>query len=136
MWKPVLAVLCLVAVACSYHPGGTQTAPAAAPQAVQWIFIEGADAGGKAIEPPVLVTRPSAQYAEEPRRQRLQGDVGLEVEIDAEGNVVNATVTQPLEPSLDANAVAAVQKWKYSPARVDGIARRSVVKATVQYRVQ
>ena len=136
MWKPVLAVLCLAAVACSYHPEGTQTAPAAAPQTVQWISIEGADAGGKVIEPPVLVTRTRAQYAEEPRRQRLQGDVGLEVEIDAEGNVVKATVTQPLEPSLDANAVAAVQKWKYSPARVDGIARRSVVRATVQYRVQ
>lgn len=131
----VAAALCLLAAACSYNVEGSRAAAPAAPKEVQWTFIEGADSGGK-VEPPVLVRQTKAQYAVEPRRQRLQGDVGLELELDAEGNVLKATVTQPLEPVLGANAVTAAQTWKYRPARVDGTPRRSVVKATVQYRVQ
>lgn len=88
------------------------------------------------VQPPVLLTRTRAQYAEEPRKRRLQGDVGLELEVDENGNVVRAVVTQPLDPALDANAVVAATKWRYSPARLNGVPRASLVKATVEYRIR
>lgn len=138
MPKLILAVLCLTAMACSYNVEGT---PAARPQAVvhpeiDWRFKDGTTAGpGDRVEPPAIVTRIRAPYAEEPRKQRLQGDVGLELEVDTEGNVVKAVVTQPLEPSLDANAVEAARRWKFSPARLNGVARPAVIKEKVEYRV-
>lgn len=87
------------------------------------------------VQAPVLLTRTMAQYAEEPRKRRLQGDVGLDLEVDENGMVVRAVVTQPLDPALDANAIVAATKWRYSPARLNGVPRASLVKATVSYRI-
>ena len=57
-------------------------------------------------------------------------------EVDEGGMVARAVVIQPLDPALDANAVVAVTKWRYSPARFNGVPRASLVKATVPYRIQ
>jgi TonB family protein len=137
-----LALLYLALAACS----STIPEPAPAPdlrvegafhQEAEWRFrdavkVESSDT----VQAPVLLTRTKAQYAEEPRKRRLQGDVGLELEVDENGMVVRAVVTQPLEPALDANAVVAATKWRYSPARLNGVPRASVVKATVEYRIK
>jgi TonB family protein len=137
-----LAILCLALAAC----GSTIPEPAPAPdlrvegpfqRQADWRFRDDVKVSpNDTVQPPVLLTRTNAQYAEEPRRRRLQGDVGLELEVDENGMVARAVVTEPLEPSLDANAVVAVTKWRYSPARFNGVPRASVVKATVPYRIQ
>ncbi|HEY9422969.1 MAG TPA: TonB family protein, partial [Thermoanaerobaculia bacterium] len=128
------AVLCLTLCAC----GSTIPEPApvsdlrvegAFQQQAEWRFREDVKVSpGDRVQPPVLLTRIKAVYAEEPRKRRLQGDVGLELEVDENGMVVRAVVTQPLEPSLDANAVVAATRWRYSPARFNGAPRASLVK--------
>lgn len=106
-------------------------------QEAEWRFRDDVEVSpSDTVQPPVVLTRTNAQYAEEPRKRRLQGDVGLELEVDENGNVVRAVVTQPLDPALDANAIVAATKWRYSPARLNGTPRASIVKATVEYRIR
>jgi TonB family protein len=139
MRKPILTTLCLALAACSYNLDGSSSAssaPAAARQEVEWRFKDGTTPGpNDKVEPPGVVSQARAEYAIEARKQRLQGDVGLEMEVDENGDVVNVVVTQPLEPSLDANAVTAARKWKYMSARLNGTAKAIIVKAVVKYRV-
>lgn len=140
--KKLLAFLCLTLAAC----GSTIQEPPPLPdlrvegafhQEEEWRFREDVKVSpNDTVQAPVLLTRIRAQYAEEPRRRRLQGDVGLELEVDENGMVVRAVIIQPLDPALDANAVVAATKWRYSPARLNGVPRASLVKATVEYRIQ
>lgn len=139
MRKPILAVLCLALVACSYNLNGSPSQSSATPAAkpkLEWQFKDGTTPGANdKVEPPEIVAQARAEYAIEPRKQRLQGDVGLDLEVNENGDVVNAVVTQPLEPSLDANAITAARKYKYTPARLNGAPKAIIVKAVVRYRV-
>jgi TonB family protein len=40
--------------------------------------------------------------------------------IGTDGQVQHVKVVTSLEPTLDANAVEAVKKWKFAPAKKDG----------------
>lgn len=137
----VLTILCLALAACGSTipeapPARDLRVEGAFQQQAEWRFRDDAKvAASDTVQAPVLLTRTRAQYAEEPRKRRLQGDVGLELEVDENGMVVRAVVTQPLDPALDANAVVAATQWRYSPARLNGVPRASIVKATVEYRL-
>lgn len=137
-----LALFCLVLAACGSTIPEAPPAPdlrveGAFHQEAEWRFRDDVKVSeSDTVQAPVLLTRTMAQYAEEPRKRRLQGDVGLELEVDESGMVVRAVVTQPLDPALDANAIVAATKWRYSPARLNGVPRASLVKATVSYRIQ
>jgi protein TonB len=52
---------------------------------------------------------------------KVQGTVDVSVVIDAAGNVEQAQVVHSI-PTLDAAAIEAVRKWKYSPTLVNGVA--------------
>ena len=140
MRKPILAVLCL-ALVCGYDLAAPLFAssdppPASVKAKLGWKFKDGTTPGpDDKVEPPYILRKAHAQYAEEPRKRRLQGDVVLDVEVDENGDVVDAVVTRSLEPSLDANAVTAVRKWKYRAARLNGTPKASLVEAVVKYRV-
>ncbi|HEX6903268.1 MAG TPA: energy transducer TonB [Thermoanaerobaculia bacterium] len=137
-----LALLGLTLTACGSTIPEAPPAPdlrveGAFHQEAEWRFRDEVKvAPSDTVQAPVLLTRTKAQYAEEPRKRRLQGDVGLELEVDENGMVARAEVTQPLDPALDANAIVAATKWRYSPARLNGVPRASLVKATVSYRIQ
>ncbi len=139
MRKPILAILCL-ALVCGYDLAAPLFAssdpPSYTKSKLEWRFKDGTTPGpDDKVEPPTLVHQAKAEYAIEPRKKRLQGDVGLDLEVDENGDVVNAVVTQPLEPSLDANAVTAARKSKYTPARLNGTAKSSIVKVVIKYRL-
>lgn len=44
----------------------------------------------------------------------------IEVEIDERGDVVGATITQPIHALYDASLLRAARDWKYEPARANG----------------
>ncbi len=62
------------------------------------------------------------------------GPVLLEVILDAQGNVCDARVVKPLQPQLDAAALAAVRQWKFAPARKDGKPVAARYFASIEYR--
>jgi feruloyl esterase len=85
---------------------------------------EDADVAQSIKEPGVSAPRalhtPEPKYSKSARKQNIQGIVKLSVIIGRDGKVYDPKVLKSLEPSLDANAVEAVKKWKFVPATKDG----------------
>jgi protein TonB len=71
------------------------------------------------------------QYPRDAARNRIQGWVQLEVQVNADGSVRGARVTEAKPKGLfEASAVAAVLKWKFKPRMVNGqpVAQRGMQK--------
>src|SRR5215470_2273250 len=58
-------------------------------------------------------------YPEAARKNKVQGTVDLNVEVNKEGTVSQVTVLAG-NPTLARSAARAVKKWKYHPVLVDG----------------
>lgn len=78
----------------------------------------GVDASG-VVPPRKIRDRPPA-YPDEAVRSRLQGIVAIEARIERSGCVSEARVTQPVHPWLDAAALQAVSRWRYTPTSLNG----------------
>jgi len=70
------------------------------------------------------------KYSEEARAKKIEGTVLLAVTVDPNGLPQDIQVTKPLYPSLDANAVEALRKWRFQPYMKDGqpISKRITVE--------
>jgi TonB family protein len=67
-------------------------------------------------------------------RARVQGVVILEAVVDRQGRVENARVLGSI-PLLDKAAITAVQQWRYSPLRLNGMPERFVLTVSVSFRL-
>lgn len=85
------------------------TARAAAPQARE-----------PETKAPKVIHKVDPEYTAEARDAGVEGEVVLDLDIDAAGNVERVRVKQPLDKGLDENAAAAVRKWKFEPATRNG----------------
>src|SRR5262245_22544987 len=83
------------------------------------------DAGADALTPPVLRSQEEAVYPEDALRNRVEGNVGLELTVDEEGHVTEARVTSAAGRGFDEAALAAVRRFVFEPARQGGKAIRS-----------
>ena len=102
---------------------------AAAPEAAR-------SAPGAGIEPPSLLREVKASYTDEARRQRIQGDVDLEIVVRRDGSVGDVRVLRGLGAGLNEKAVAAVRQWRFSPARRHGAAVDVVVTVSVEFKLR
>jgi len=97
------------------------------------------DAGQLRIEPSVIPPRPlytpEPKYPRTARTRKVQGIVKLSVTIGMDGQVHDVKVAQSLEPSLDADAIDAVKKWKFAPATKDGTPVAHRMTLEVDYRL-
>ena len=66
---------------------------------------------------------------------RIQGNVILETEISAAGQVTDVKVLHSVDPLIDAAALAAARQWVYTPTVVDGAAVPVVMIETVFFRL-
>jgi TonB family protein len=72
-------------------------------------------------ETPVsLLTKPTPNYTAEARQRKIEGDVELDVEFSATGQVHVLRVLQGLGYGLDEAAVKAAENIRFAPARRDG----------------
>ena len=69
------------------------------------------------LEPAVLVSKVDPEYPESARRAGVEGTVILDASISETGQVTRVAVEQGLPLGISEAAVAAVQRWKYHPAR-------------------
>lgn len=147
--KAVLVLLCAVPLACLHEyeppPGWNRPQPLRVRHASQddswlgdtWGFQGKVAVGpGDVVERPVIESHISPRYTEDARKQRINGVVVVEIRIDATGTVTQATVLDSLDPGLDQNAVAAIQHWRFKPARLNGEAKPSVATVTANFQVQ
>src|ERR1044071_7778065 len=97
--RPDMRKLVLMVLSCAVCACVASAPPGPPPFDKGWRFLDGVAAGpSDEVEPPVVKTRIAAVYPIEARKQRLTGEVGLELTVDDDGRVVKAEVVQPLEP--------------------------------------
>jgi periplasmic protein TonB len=75
---------------------------------------------GGGVSQPVPVYTVDPEFSEEARRAKYQGEVMVQVIVDAQGNVQNPHIVRPLGMGLDEKALEAVVKYKFKPALKNG----------------
>lgn len=83
---------------------------------------------------PVLLSKTDPGYPFGERAAGVNGTVRLNLTIGTDGLAKNVRVVQSLDPELDRNAVAAVSKWRFAPARQDGVAVEIAASAEVDFQ--
>jgi TonB family protein len=94
------------------------------------ILVPGGD-----VHAPVLVLRVEPSYPEVERKARREGDVVLEAIITSDGEIEEVRTVKSAGPLLDASATAAVSRWKYRPATLNGRAVRVLLTVTIRFRL-
>ena len=88
------------------------------------------------MTPPKRTRAPNPEYPAALRAQGIEGDVGLEVEIDAGGRVAKVTITAPSpHDELNRSAKDAAERSTYEPARVNGVAVARAIDFIVRFRL-
>jgi protein TonB len=91
---------------------------------------------GPEVTAPKRTSAPPPEYPATLRARGIEGDVGLEVEIEPSGGVGRVTVVSPSEhEEFNRSAKQAAQGSTYEPARVNGVAVSRVIEFTVRFRL-
>jgi TonB family protein len=91
---------------------------------------------GAGIDPPTLVREVRPIYTDEARRQRIEGDVILEIVVRSDGSVGNIRVRRSLGGGLDQRAIDAVRQWRFTPARRQGTPVDVAVEVAVEFKLR
>ncbi len=75
-------------------------------------------------------------YPEAARRDGVEGTVVVEAEVDATGAVTGTRVVRGRSAALDTAAAEALSKWRFEPARRDGVAVASSVRIGIRFDLQ
>jgi protein TonB len=75
---------------------------------------------GGGITAPILIDEVLPEYSEEARKARFQGTVVLNTIIREDGSVQVMKILRGIGFGLDQNAINAVLRWKFKPARRNG----------------
>lgn len=76
---------------------------------------------GNGVSLPQVVRQVKAEYTSEAMQNRIEGKVGLEIVVQADGKVGDIKVVESLDTiyGLDANAVKAMKQWEFKPGTKD-----------------
>lgn len=69
---------------------------------------------------PECAVCPPPNYSQDAREAKFQGTVVLKITVSAAGTAENIRVLQPLDLGLTEQAILAVKKWKFKPAKDPG----------------
>ena len=83
-------------------------------------MLYGAADQSKDVVAPKVEHRTEAKYGDFAVRDKVQGAVQMRVVVDAGGAPQRISVARPLGYGLDASAVEAMTKWRFSPGMKDG----------------
>ena len=72
------------------------------------------------ITPPIVITQSNPDYPDGARKKKISGTCLLSFTVDTDGIPRSVRVVKGIEPSLDANAVQALETWRFKPAMKDG----------------
>lgn len=124
-----------------FHPPGL-VANSAEGKNVQSVEVAGKLADGETlykvstnkIDAPKPIRTPDPQYSQIARKTRTEGVMVLWAIVGKEGNVDKVFVQRPLGLGLDEEAMAAVEKWKFQPARRNGEPVAVQINVEVNFR--
>lgn len=90
---------------------------------------------GGGISAPRAIFAPEPEFTEEARKAKYQGTVVLWMVIGADGRPQQIRVQRALGMGLDESAVNTVKRWRFEPARRDGMAVAVQVSVEVNFRL-
>jgi TonB family protein len=126
-----LVILCTLLLV----PAGA-TKPVAQERAPSPLRVYSADTAG--LQMPVATHTANPPYTAEALKARVEGTMAIEVTIGTNGRVLDALVTQGLNPQLgmDEQAIAALSEWTFQPGTLNGqpVAVRTVISFTLRLR--
>jgi TonB family protein len=95
-------------------------------------------APGDGVSLPQVVKQVKAEYTAEASQNRIEGTVGLDTVVRADGTVGDVKVTESLDTiyGLDANAVKAMKQWVFKPGMKDGKAVAVRVHVVMNYTLK
>ena len=95
-------------------------------------------APGNGVSLPQVVKQVKADYTDEAKQNRIEGKVGLEVIVNADGAVGDVKVVESLDTvyGLDKNAVAAMKQWQFKPGMKDGKAVAVRVRVEMNFTLK
>ena len=94
-------------------------------------------APGNGVTMPVSLFEAKPIYTPEGMRQKIQGDVTLEVVVLADGTVGQVRVIQSLDRAsgIDNAAIESARKWRFKPGMKDGKPVATIVRMIVSFRL-
>jgi protein TonB len=95
----------------------------------------GVERVGGLVSAPVPLLTPEAEFSDEARRAKYQGEVMITLIVDAQGNPINPRVVRPLGMGLDEKALEAVRKYKFKPAMKQGKPVPVIITIAVNFRL-
>jgi TonB family protein len=92
--------------------------------------------GVEGVTAPVVLKETKPQYPEAIRAQGITGSIILQTVVLADGTVGDTRVTRSLDSRLDAEAIRALNEWRFSPAMKDGRAVPARVSVEMTFSVK
>ena len=90
---------------------------------------------GSGVSPPRVIFHVDPEYTDKARKAKKRGTVVLQMVVGADGLTHDVKVDQALDSELDAQAVKAVQQWKFEPAQKDGKPIAVRIKVQVDFKL-
>jgi protein TonB len=92
---------------------------------------------GSGVIPPTLLREVKPTYTVEALRAKIQGSVLLEVVVQRDGTPRDIRVFRSLDPKgLDLEAVRAVERWRFSPGRLNGVPVDVLVTIALDFSIR
>ena len=90
---------------------------------------------GGSVRPPVLVYAQDPEFSKEARRDKISGNVVVQLIVDKDGKPRKVHVLRSLRPDLDQKAVEAVQRYKFKPAMNNGVPVAVHLNVSVNFQI-
>lgn len=91
---------------------------------------------GSGVAAPVPIYTVSPDFSEEARKAMYQGEVVVQVIVDANGIPQNPRVVRPLGMGLDEKAIEAVRHYRFKPAMNNGKPVPVIMTIAINFRMQ
>lgn len=129
LWVAAIALSICSAVIASDKPRSTDIGSGKPPDQGPVLKV------GGPVSAPRVKSAPDPQYSKEARRAHVQGVVVLWMVVGVDGRAHDVKVARPLGYGLDEEAVKAVQKWRFEPAKRKGKPVPVQINVEVNFRL-
>ena len=86
------------------------------------------------LKPPQPIQTPDPRYTKEAASRHIEGSSILRTVIDQAGTPTQTVIVRPLGMGLDERAVAALARWRFKPAVLDGNAVPVEINVQIDFR--
>lgn len=90
---------------------------------------------GGDVAAPGIIERVAPEYSARARDSKVEGKVAVSLVITEQGRATNMKITRPLHADLDANAMKALEQWRFEPATKAGQPVKVQATIEVEFRL-